>query len=85
VGRPKFGHVLIDHDEALLRKVHTKVRFECMQEKMKGRTVVAKETERPAMGNVMNLMEALKRSIEGSTPRKTKSRAAAKSAFRRKL
>jgi len=45
---------------------------ELVQEKLKGRTVVAKETERPATGKVMNLMEALKKSIEGSTPGKTK-------------
>jgi DNA end-binding protein Ku len=43
-----------------------------VQEKLKGRTVVAKETERPATGKVMNLMEALKKSIDGSAPGKTK-------------
>jgi DNA end-binding protein Ku len=40
---------------------------------MKGHTVVAKEAERPSGGNVVDLMEALKRSIEGTTPGKTKS------------
>jgi DNA end-binding protein Ku len=45
---------------------------ELVQEKMKGHTVVAKETERPAGGNVVDLMEALKRSIEGATPQKGK-------------
>jgi len=45
---------------------------ELVQEKMKGRTVLAKEAERPASGNVINLMEALKRSIEGSAPAKGK-------------
>ncbi len=46
---------------------------ELVQEKMKGHTVVAKEVERPTGGNVINLMEALKRSVEGSTPAKGKS------------
>ena len=32
---------------------------------MKGHTVVAKEAEQPAGGNVVDLMEALKRNIEG--------------------
>jgi len=45
---------------------------ELVQEKMKGHTVIAHETERPAGGKVINLMEALKRSIEGSTPAKAK-------------
>jgi DNA end-binding protein Ku len=53
---------------------------ELVQEKMKGHTVVAKETERPAGGNVVDLMEALKRSIEGTTPQKGK---AARSGKRR--
>ena len=46
---------------------------ELVQEKMKGHVVVAIETQRPAAGNVIKLMEALKSSIEGSTPGKTKS------------
>jgi DNA end-binding protein Ku len=36
---------------------------ELVQKKMKGHKVVAKETERPSGGNVVDLMEALKRSI----------------------
>jgi non-homologous end joining protein Ku len=40
---------------------------------MKGHTVVAREAERPSSGNVADLLEALKRSIEGSAPGKTKS------------
>jgi non-homologous end joining protein Ku len=36
---------------------------ELVGEKMKGHTVVAKEAERPAGGNVVNLMDALKPSI----------------------
>jgi DNA end-binding protein Ku len=47
---------------------------ELVQEKMKGHRVVAKEAERPSGGNVVDLMEALKRSIgEGSGPGKGKS------------
>jgi DNA end-binding protein Ku len=45
---------------------------ELVQEKLKGHTVVAREAERPAGGNVINLMEALKRSIEGTVPAKGK-------------
>jgi DNA end-binding protein Ku len=45
---------------------------ELVQGKLKGQTIVAREAERPAGGNVINLMEALKRSIEGSTPVKAK-------------
>jgi DNA end-binding protein Ku len=46
---------------------------ELAEEKTKGHTVVAKEIERPAGGNVVDLMEALKRSIEGTAPSKGKS------------
>jgi DNA end-binding protein Ku len=47
---------------------------ELVQEKMKGHRVVAKEAERPSGGNVVDLMEALKRSIgEGPGPGKGKS------------
>jgi DNA end-binding protein Ku len=47
---------------------------ELVQEKMKGHTVVAKEAERPAGGNVVDLMEALKRSVgEGPGSGKGKS------------
>jgi DNA end-binding protein Ku len=53
---------------------------ELVQEKLKGHTVVAKEAERPAGGNVVDLMEALKRSIEGTTPGKAKSRGGKKRA-----
>jgi DNA end-binding protein Ku len=46
---------------------------ELVQEKMKGHKVVAKETERPSGGNIVDLMEALKRSIgENSGPGKGK-------------
>jgi DNA end-binding protein Ku len=45
---------------------------ELVQEKMKGHAVVAKETERPTGGNVVDLMEALKRSVAGTTPEKGK-------------
>ena len=47
-----------------------------MQEKLKGHTIIANETERPSGGNVVDLMEALKRSIEGTTPGKGKAKAA---------
>jgi DNA end-binding protein Ku len=53
---------------------------ELVQEKMKGHTLVAHEAERPAGGKVINLMEALKRSIEGSAPAKGKSRSGKKRA-----
>ena len=54
---------------------------ELVQEKMKGHTVVAKEAERPSGGNVVDLMEALKRSIgEGPGLGKVSRRAAGKSA-----
>jgi DNA end-binding protein Ku len=46
---------------------------ELVQEKVKGHTIVAREVERPAGGNVIDLMEALKRSIESSAPGKAKS------------
>ena len=46
---------------------------ELMQEKLKGHTVVAKEAALPSGGNVVNLMEALKRSIDGAAPTKGKS------------
>jgi DNA end-binding protein Ku len=36
---------------------------ELVQKKMKGHKVVAKEAERPSGGNVVDLMEALKRSV----------------------
>jgi DNA end-binding protein Ku len=49
-----------------------------VQEKLKGHTVVAKEAERPAGGNVVDLMEALKRSIEGSGPARKIARAGKK-------
>ena len=39
---------------------------ELVHEKMKGRTVVAKEVDRPSGGNVVDLMEALRKSIEGT-------------------
>src|ERR1700680_4512278 len=42
-----------------------------VQEKMKGHTVISREAERPTGGNVVDLMEALKRSVEGSMPGKT--------------
>jgi DNA end-binding protein Ku len=41
---------------------------------MKGHTVIAKEVERPSGGNVVDLMEALKRSVEGSTSGKGKAK-----------
>jgi DNA end-binding protein Ku len=44
-----------------------------VQEKLKGHTIVAKETRRPPDGNVINLMEALRRSVDGSAPTKGKS------------
>jgi DNA end-binding protein Ku len=47
---------------------------ELVEEKRKGRKVVAHEPERPAGGNVVDLMEALKRSIEGSASGKRASR-----------
>ena len=46
---------------------------ELVQEKMKGHKVVAKEADRPSGGNVVDLMEALKRSIGESGPGKGKS------------
>jgi DNA end-binding protein Ku len=47
---------------------------ELVQEKMKGHTVVAKEAERPSGANVVDLMEALRRSVgEGSASGKGKS------------
>jgi DNA end-binding protein Ku len=46
---------------------------ELVEEKTKGHTIVAKEVERPAAGKVIDLMEALKRSIEGTAPGKPKS------------
>jgi DNA end-binding protein Ku len=49
-----------DHYGTALKKL--------VQEKLKGHTVIAKEAERPAGGNVVDLMEALKRSIEGAAP-----------------
>jgi non-homologous end joining protein Ku len=49
---------------------------ELVQEKINGHTIVAKEVERPAVGNVVDLMEALKRSIEGAAPAKESPRAA---------
>jgi non-homologous end joining protein Ku len=39
---------------------------------LKGHKVVAKEAERPSGGNVVDLMEALKRSIGESGPGKGK-------------
>jgi DNA end-binding protein Ku len=45
---------------------------ELVQEKVKGHTIVAREVERPTGGNVVDLMEALKKSIEGTTPQKAK-------------
>jgi DNA end-binding protein Ku len=45
---------------------------ELVQEKVKGHTVVAREVERLAGGNVVDLMAALKRSIEGTTSVKAK-------------
>jgi DNA end-binding protein Ku len=53
--------------------------FRCVYEKMKGHAVVAKEVERPSGGNVVDLVEALKRSIEGAAPAKRKPRAAGRS------
>jgi DNA end-binding protein Ku len=46
---------------------------ELVQEKMKGHTIVTKETERPTGGNVVDLMEALKRSIGETGASKSKS------------
>jgi DNA end-binding protein Ku len=46
---------------------------ELVQEKLKGHKVVAKEAERPSGGNVVDLMEALKRSIGEPGPGKGKS------------
>jgi DNA end-binding protein Ku len=47
---------------------------ELVQEKLKGHKFVAKETERPSGSNVVDLMEALKRSVgEGPGPGKGKS------------
>jgi len=40
---------------------------ELVQEKMKGHTVIAKGAEWPSGGNVVDLIEALKRSVEGSS------------------
>jgi DNA end-binding protein Ku len=52
-----------------------------VQEKLKGHTVVAKEgAARPAGGNVVDLMEALKRSIEGAAPNKKAARGGKKRA-----
>jgi DNA end-binding protein Ku len=51
-----------------------------VQEKLKGHTVVGKEAERPAGGNVVDLMEALKRSIEGAAPGKKTARGGKKHA-----
>jgi len=48
-----------DHYGTALKKL--------VQEKMKGHTVIAKEAERPSGGNVVDLIEALKRSVEGSS------------------
>ena len=45
---------------------------ELVQEKLKGHKVVAKEAERPSGGTVVDLMEALKRSIGESGPGKGK-------------
>jgi len=45
---------------------------ELVREKMSGHRIVAHEAARPAGGKVINLMEALKRSIEGSRPAKAK-------------
>jgi DNA end-binding protein Ku len=45
---------------------------ELVQEKMRGHTVVAHEAARPTGGKVINLMEALKRSVQGATPAKGK-------------
>jgi non-homologous end joining protein Ku len=42
-------------------------------EKLKEHAVVAKEAEWPPGGNVIDLMEALKRSIEGTAPAKGES------------
>jgi DNA end-binding protein Ku len=53
---------------------------ELVQEKLKGHRVVAKETERPTGGNVVDLMEALKRSIEGAAPSKKTARGGKKRA-----
>ena len=46
---------------------------ELVQEKMKGHKVVAKEAERPSGGNIVDLMEALTRSIGEAGPGKGKS------------
>ena len=40
---------------------------ELVQEKMKGHAVIAREAERPIGSNVVDLMEALRKSVEGSS------------------
>jgi non-homologous end joining protein Ku len=52
---------------------------ELVDEKTKGHTVVAKAMERPAGGKVIDLMDALKRSIEGRRRGRGRALAAAKS------
>jgi DNA end-binding protein Ku len=60
-----------DHYDTALKQL--------VQEKMKGHKVVAKEAERPAGGNVVDLMEALKRSVgEGPGTAKGKTARAGK-------
>jgi hypothetical protein len=56
---------------------------ELVEDKLKGRTVVAHATERPTGENVVDLMEALRKSIEGSGPGR-RARAAGRRGHRRR-
>jgi DNA end-binding protein Ku len=53
---------------------------ELVEDKLKGRTVVAHATERPTGENVVDLMEALRKSIEGAGPGKKGARSGKKRA-----
>jgi DNA end-binding protein Ku len=49
-----------------------------IKDKLKGRKIVAHEDERPKGGNIVDLMEALKKSVGGTSPTKPKSTRSAK-------